>query len=108
MVAKEVGEYVVQEYVKMRKESHRNEGSTKKFSHVTPRSLLAILRLAQASARLRFDNQVRLDDVDEAIRLIEVSKSSYKEKKLKMKVQPPRSTTLSNQLSPKMVVIELH
>ena len=29
VVAKEVGEYVVQEYVKMRKESHRNEGSTK-------------------------------------------------------------------------------
>lgn len=89
VVAKEVGEYVVQEYVKMRKESHRNEGSTKKFSHVTPRSLLAILRLAQASARLRFDNQVRLDDVDEAIRLIEVSKSSYKERE----VEDESSTT---------------
>ncbi|KAF6063856.1 MCM2/3/5 family protein [Candida albicans] len=53
------------------------------------KSLLAILRLAQASARLRFDNQVRLDDVDEAIRLIEVSKSSYKERE----VEDESSTT---------------
>lgn len=52
VVAKEVGEYVVQEYVKMRKESHRNEGSTKKFSHVTPRSLLAILRLAPSISKI--------------------------------------------------------
>ncbi|RCK55149.1 DNA replication licensing factor MCM7 [Candida viswanathii] len=76
VVPKEVGDYVVQSYINMRKEAHRNEGSVKKFSHITPRTLLGILRLAQASARLRFDNNVTFEDVDEALRLIQVSKSS--------------------------------
>ncbi|KAL6450565.1 LOW QUALITY PROTEIN: MCM7 DNA replication licensing factor MCM7 [Candida maltosa Xu316] len=76
VVPKEVGDYVVQSYINMRKESQRNEGSVKKFSHITPRTLLGILRLSQASARLRFDNNVRFEDVDEALRLIQVSKSS--------------------------------
>lgn len=76
IVPKEVGDYVVQSYINMRKEAQRNEGSVKKFSHITPRTLLGILRLAQASARLRFDNNVTFEDVDEALRLIQVSKSS--------------------------------
>ena len=76
VVPKEVGDYVVQSYITMRKESHRNEGSIKKFSHITPRTLLGILRLSQALARLRFEETVTMEDVDEALRLIEVSKSS--------------------------------
>ncbi|CAK7900398.1 DNA replication licensing factor Mcm7p [[Candida] anglica] len=75
-VPKEVGDYVVQSYIGMRKESHRNEGSVKKFSHITPRTLLGILRMSQALARIRFDNIVTVEDVDEALRLIKVSKSS--------------------------------
>ncbi|ODV82318.1 DNA helicase and DNA replication licensing factor [Suhomyces tanzawaensis NRRL Y-17324] len=75
-VPKNVGDHVVQEYINMRKESQRNEGSVKKFSHITPRTLLGILRMAQASARLRFDDTVTFADVDEALRLIKVSKSS--------------------------------
>lgn len=76
VVPKEVGDYVVQSYINLRKESHRNEGSVKKFSHITPRTLLGILRLSQALARIRFDNTVTSEDVDEALRLTEVSKSS--------------------------------
>lgn len=76
IVPKDVGDYVVQSYINMRKESHRNEGSIKKFSHITPRTLLGILRLAQANARLRLTNQVSFEDIDEALRIIEVSKSS--------------------------------
>ena len=76
VVPKEVGDYVVQSYITMRKESYRNEGSIKKFSHITPRTLLGILRLSQALARLRFEETVTMEDVDEALRLIEVSKSS--------------------------------
>lgn len=74
-VPKDVGDYVVQSYINMRKELHRNEGSVKKFSHITPRTLLGILRMLQALARIRFDTVVTLEDVDEALRLIEVSKS---------------------------------
>lgn len=76
VVPKEVGDYVVQAYINMRKESHRNEGSVRKFAHITPRTLLGILRLSQALARIRFDNVVSRTDVDEALRLLEVSKLS--------------------------------
>lgn len=76
VVPKEVGAYVTQSYIKMRKESQRNEGSVRKFSHITPRTLLGILRLSQALARIRFVNLVSKDDVDEALRLIACSKLS--------------------------------
>lgn len=76
VVPKEVGDHVVQLYIRMRKEAQRNEGSVKNFAHITPRTLLGILRISQALARIRFDNVVRPTDVDEALRLLKVSKSS--------------------------------
>lgn len=42
----------------------------------TPRQLLSILRLSQALARLRFDDIVSQDDINEASRLTLVSKAS--------------------------------
>lgn len=76
VVPREVGDHVVQSYINMRKDSHRNEGSVRKFAHITPRTLLGVLRLSQALARIRFDNVVTREDVDEALRLLEVSKLS--------------------------------
>ena len=76
VVPKEVGDYIGNSYISMRKESKRNEGSVKKFSHITPRTVLGILRMAQALARIRFDNTVTIEDVEEALRLMQVSKSS--------------------------------
>jgi len=46
------------------------------YHYITPRSLLAILRLAQALARLRFNDEVEQIDVDEALNLIESSRES--------------------------------
>jgi DNA replication licensing factor MCM7 len=37
---------------------------------VTPRSLLGIIRLSQAIARLHFRNTIHKEDIDEALRLI--------------------------------------
>jgi DNA replication licensing factor MCM7 len=76
IVPKEVSDYMVGAYVRMRGQQKREEGSKKQFSHVTPRTLLGIIRLSQALARLRFSDKVISEDVDEALRLIEVSKSS--------------------------------
>lgn len=76
VVPKDVGAYVTQSYINMRKDSKENENSVRKFSHVTPRTLLGILRLSQALARIRFVNTVSKDDVDEALRLIACSKLS--------------------------------
>lgn len=50
--------------------------STRQFTHASPRTLLGIVRLSQALARLRFADTVVIEDTDEALRLIEVSKAS--------------------------------
>jgi len=75
-VPKSVSDYMVGAYVRMRQAQKRDEGSKKQFTHTSPRTLLGVLRLSQALARLRFAAEVVSDDVDEALRLIEVSKAS--------------------------------
>jgi DNA replication licensing factor MCM7 len=76
VVTKEANDYVVQTYIKLRQESKKNENSNKFFSHTSPRTLLGILRMSQALARIRFANQVELQDVDEALRLVHAAKNS--------------------------------
>ena len=75
-VPKDVSDYMVGAYVRMRQQQKRDEGGKKQFTHTSPRTLLGIVRLSQALARLRFSDKVATEDVDEALRLIEVSKSS--------------------------------
>ena len=48
----------------------------RQFSHTSTRTLLGILRLSQALARLRMSNEVLQEDVIIALNLIKVSKSS--------------------------------
>ncbi|KAI9674425.1 MAG: Mcm2-7 hexameric complex component [Caeruleum heppii] len=80
-VPKSVSDYMVGAYVRMRQQQKRDEkNKMKTFTHTSPRTLLGILRLSQALARLRFSSQVVIDDVDEALRLVEVSKSSLYDK----------------------------
>ncbi len=75
-VPKSVSEYMVGAYVRMRQQQKRDEGGKKQFTHTSPRTLLGVLRISQALARLRFSTEVVNEDVDEALRLIEVSKAS--------------------------------
>jgi len=63
----------------MRQQHKRNEASKRAFTHTSPRTLLGVLRLGQALARLRFAEEVVAEDIDEALRLIEVSKASLYE-----------------------------
>ncbi|KAL4783988.1 MCM2/3/5 family-domain-containing protein [Aspergillus varians] len=76
VVPSRVSDYMVGAYVQMRKRQKRDEANKKQFSHVSPRTLLGIVRLSQALARLRFSEEVVTEDVDEALRLIEVSRAS--------------------------------
>ncbi|EFQ35272.1 MCM2/3/5 family protein [Colletotrichum graminicola] len=71
-----VSEYISKTYVRMRGQQKRAEKKGEQFTHTTPRTLLGVVRLAQALARLRFSNEVTHDDVDEALRLVEASKES--------------------------------
>lgn len=77
-----VNEYVIQAYIRLRQDSKREMDSKFSFGQATPRTLLAIIRLSQALAKLRLSDKVELDDVEEALRLVRVSKESlYQENK---------------------------
>ena len=75
-VPREVSSYVVDSYVRLRKMSKDEEMQNKSHTYTSARTLLAILRLAQALARLRWSDLVERSDVDEALRLMECSKES--------------------------------
>lgn len=60
-------------YTNIRREESR---SPQQFTYTTARTLLAILRLSTALARIRFDSEVCQADVDEAMRLMHMCKSS--------------------------------
>ena len=82
--------YIVEAYVSLRQEdareaakylaetssSRRSQGGSAGNTAMTARQLLSILRMSQALAKLRFSQTVEQDDVDEAMRLVYVSKSS--------------------------------
>ncbi|GAO13958.1 hypothetical protein UVI_02035120 [Ustilaginoidea virens] len=76
IVPESVSDYMIRTYVRLRDQQQRAEKKGKQFTHTTPRTLLGVVRLAQALARLRFSNQVSQDDVDEALRLMEASKEN--------------------------------
>uniref|UniRef100_A0A0A9XGX9 DNA replication licensing factor MCM7 n=1 Tax=Lygus hesperus TaxID=30085 RepID=A0A0A9XGX9_LYGHE len=63
---------IVEAYVKMRKEAR----NTKDMTFTSARNLLAILRLATALTKLRLSDAVAPEDVAEAMRLLDMSKSS--------------------------------
>ena len=72
MIPNSLIEYIVGAYVGLRLNDLQHKDST----YTTPRTLLAILRLSQALARLRLSSIVTQADLDEAMRLMEVSRSS--------------------------------
>ncbi|KAI0362521.1 MCM-domain-containing protein [Trametes cingulata] len=78
-VPAEVSNYIVETYVRLRKVSKDDDAQKKSHTYTSARTLLGVLRLAQALARLRFSNEVAHADVDEALRLMEVSKRSLVE-----------------------------
>ena len=69
-VSPELAEEMALRYAKLREDavSDPNEG------HITARMLLAMLRLSTALARLRFSDEVVMDDFEEALRLMDSCK----------------------------------
>ncbi|KAH8117008.1 MCM2/3/5 family-domain-containing protein [Phellopilus nigrolimitatus] len=78
-VPPQVSSYVVDSYVRLRKHSKEQEKENKAYTYTSARTLLGVLRLSQALARLRFSDTVEHADVDEALRLMEVSNESLKD-----------------------------
>merc|ERR1712142_902669 len=71
-VPPELTDYITVAYVELRKEARNNRDMT----YTSARTLLAILRLATSLARLRLMDTVEKADVNEAMRLMEMSKDS--------------------------------
>lgn len=68
-------DHIVGVYVQMRKEARADRGGANQ-TFTSARTLLAILRLSTALARLRMADVVEIEDVNEAVRLMEMSKHS--------------------------------
>ncbi|GFR95413.1 DNA helicase [Elysia marginata] len=71
-VPESLSDYITGAYVEMRKEARNSKDTT----YTSARTLLAILRLATALARLRLADNVEREDVNEAMRLMEMSRDS--------------------------------
>lgn len=105
-IPESLSQHIVRSYVAMRKhnevEGTENDGAPKAggTTYTTARTLLSILRLAQALARLRFQEEVIKEDVDEAIRLMEASSKSLAERNRGKKECAPKQAqpTPANQL----------
>ncbi|GAA5928499.1 hypothetical protein JCM10213_002478 [Rhodosporidiobolus nylandii] len=78
-VPKHVADMVVNEYVGLRRRQKQDDDRNQFFTYTSARTLLGVLRVAQACARLRFSPEVDEDDVREALRLMEASKASLHE-----------------------------
>ena len=85
-----VSNYIVDSYVRLRKLSKEEAAQKKSHTYTSARTLLGVLRLAQALARLRFADIVEHGDVDEALRLMECSKESLEDDEDK-EYEPDRS-----------------
>lgn len=72
VIPESLSDYITAAYVEMRKESRVNKDTT----FTSARTLLSILRISIALARLRLVDTVEKEDVNEAMRLMEMSKDS--------------------------------
>jgi DNA replication licensing factor MCM7 len=90
-IAPSLTDYIVSCYVNMRERTQREDDVS--GTYTTPRTLLGIMRLAQALARLRLASLVQREDVDEAMRLMDASKSSLQDTEHLGKRRPEHPTT---------------
>ncbi|KAK9806786.1 hypothetical protein WJX72_002809 [[Myrmecia] bisecta] len=87
-IPEDLTEYIAAVYAEMR----ADEAAAKvPHSYTTARTLLSILRLSQALAKLRWDDVVMQPDVDEALRLMRMSKISLYEDQDRVAAQDPIS-----------------
>jgi DNA replication licensing factor MCM7 len=81
----ELMEHIIGSYVSMRAGGMQN---INRKNFVSPRSLLSMIRLAQAIARVHLREEVTQDDVEEAQRLLYVAKATDEEEDNKEKADP--------------------
>ena len=80
VIPNDLHNYIVQRYVEKRK-MQRDGVDEQSYMYITPRTLLGIIRLSQALAKLSFRDEVKQYDVDEALKLMDFSIRSLKNMK---------------------------
>eukprot|EP01125_Pyxidicula_operculata_P019919 TRINITY_DN7254_c0_g1_i4.p1 TRINITY_DN7254_c0_g1~~TRINITY_DN7254_c0_g1_i4.p1 ORF type:complete len:661 (-),score=157.97 TRINITY_DN7254_c0_g1_i4:83-2065(-) len=80
--------YIVDSYIQMRQSEYagNHKDESENFGYTTARTLLAILRLSQAMARIRFDTEIKQQDVEEAIRLMRECRTSLRRQREERKM----------------------
>ncbi|QLL32593.1 hypothetical protein HG536_0D01150 [Torulaspora globosa] len=97
VMSESVNKHLVQAYVRLRQDSKRELDSKFSFGQATPRTLLGIIRLSQALAKLRLADTVEIDDVEEALRLVKVSKESlYRDNRRRNQEEENPTTKIFN------------
>lgn len=92
VVPESLADYITAAYVEMRKEARVCKDTT----FTSARTLLSILRLSTALARLRLMDTVEKEDVNEAMRLMEMSKDSLQaDKSSSTRMQRPADVIFS-------------
>ncbi|VDM07720.1 unnamed protein product [Wuchereria bancrofti] len=79
VIEEKLRDRLVDMYVDLRKDARNNKNSV----FTSPRSLLAVIRLSSALARLRLSDVVQSSDIDEAVRLLEACRASITTEQLK-------------------------
>lgn len=74
-ISQDLHGHLIQKYCDKRQKIDGEQAKTT-YSYTTPRTLLAVIRLSQAMAKLRFSNEVNKSDIEEALRLMEESQRS--------------------------------
>ncbi|GMH35691.1 hypothetical protein BSKO_03559 [Bryopsis sp. KO-2023] len=80
--------FIASVYSELRQE---NKDPDKAHTYTTPRTLMSIVRLSQALAKLQFREEVVQEDVEEALRLMKMSKISLTEDDRRQTFQDPVS-----------------
>lgn len=75
-IPKDIHNYIVSSYVDQKKKISSRESYQKSNHYITPRTLLGIIRISQANAKMRHSISVSQEDVEEALRILESARHS--------------------------------
>lgn len=81
VIPKDIHNFIVSSYVDQKQKISTRENYRKSNNYITPRTLLGIIRISQAIAKIRLSNTVNQEDVEEALRLMESARESVDKEK---------------------------
>ncbi|CAI2386669.1 unnamed protein product [Moneuplotes crassus] len=81
IIPKDIHNFIVSSYVDQKQKISSRDNYKNSNNYITPRTLLGIIRISQAVAKIRQSTTVSQDDVEEALRLMESARESVDKEK---------------------------